>query len=193
MLSHSLSIWWTRLVHPYWSSCRAPNCTTKYRNPQFHMWADRGRFMKQHQFLYDHVHTVIAITNSNSSPSSPHKAHSWSHQKIKMWLSPKKVVSHTRILIHLQDSDKIDCFCCDPDPLLFLDLHQIVTSCLLHGPYSDTFNITICMKDGLCTKDFPKKFCFAYHFARCRVPVYQYHDDRHAIIKNVKPLNNRHV
>ena len=72
--------------------------------------------------------------------------------------------SHILILIWL--------FLLRSDSLLLPDLRQIVTSCMLHSQCGDSSNMTdaVCMKNGLCTKDFQKKVCFAYHFLRRRVP-----------------------
>ena len=100
--------------------------------------------------------------------------------KINVIEFQKRGRPHSHILIRLEDSDKImsaseidsTVYAEIPDPLLFPDLHNIVTSCMMHGPCGDIFQIreSVCMKDGVCTKHFPKDF-IAHHSVRQGLPA----------------------
>ena len=69
---------------------------------------------------------------------------------------------HMHLLIFLAPQHKIrtpadvDAISCAqiPDPELHPLLHKTITTCMLHGPCGDK-----CVKDGKCTKNYPKDFC----------------------------------
>ena len=115
----------------------------------------------------------------------------------------KRGKPHAHILVHFADNDKfqsssdIDSVVSAeiPDPNLFPDLHAIVTQCMMHGPCGETFGIQegVCMKDGECTKDFPKNFSNHTVFSDKGYPLYRRRDDGQVFIKNGKPLDNRWV
>ena len=115
----------------------------------------------------------------------------------------KRGKPHAHILIHLEDGDKfknssdIDSIVSAeiPDPLLFPELHAIVTQCMMHGPCGHAFGIQdgVCMKDGECTKDFPKEFTDHTVFSENGFPQYRRRDDGRVFVKNGKPLDNRWV
>ena len=115
----------------------------------------------------------------------------------------KRGKPHSHILIHLDDTDKIrtaadiDSIVSAeiPDPNLFPELHQVVSSCMMHGPCDDTFNITesVCMKYGECTKAFPKPYAPHTVYSDNGYPAYRRRDDGRAVIKRGKPLTNQWV
>ena len=86
--------------------------------------------------------------------------------KINVIEFQKRGKPHSHILLHLDDADKIrspadiDSLVCAeiPDLNLFPDLHQIVTSCMMHGPCGVLNPKCVCMDNGQCTKQFPKDF-----------------------------------
>ena len=44
-----------------------------------------------------------------------------------------------------------------PDPIASLELHEIVDTHMVHGPCGPLDPNCACMKDGLCTKNYPKQ------------------------------------
>ena len=123
--------------------------------------------------------------------------------KINVIELQKRGKPHSHILIHLDDADKIRC-AADidsivsaeiPDPNLFPELYQVVSSCMMHGPCGGTFNITegVCMRDGECTKAFPKPYAPHTVFADNGYPVYRRLDDGRAVTKNGKHHTNQWV
>jgi hypothetical protein len=74
----------------------------------------------------------------------------------------KRGLPHMHLLLFLASQDKIrttadvDAVSCAqiPDPELQPLLYQTITNCMLHGPCGEK-----CMKDGKCTKNYPKAFC----------------------------------
>ena len=123
--------------------------------------------------------------------------------KINVIEFQKRGKPHCYILIHLDDADKIRC-AADidsivsaeiPDPNLFPELYQVVSSCMMHGPCGGTFNITdgVCMRDGECTKAFPKPYVPHTVFSDNGYPVYRRLNDGRAVTKNGKHLTNQWV
>lgn len=55
------------------------------------------------------------------------------------------------------DYDKLHCADI-PYPTLHLILYKRVAKCMIHGPCSDLIRNFPCMKDGRCTKVYPKDF-----------------------------------
>jgi len=78
----------------------------------------------------------------------------------------KRGLPHAHILIILQESDKprnpsdYDRIVCAelPDETLYPELYKTVTSCILHGPCGAANANAPCMKDGKCSKQYPKPF-----------------------------------
>ena len=66
---------------------------------------------------------------------------------------------------------------------------------MMHGPCGDIFQIreSVCMKDAVCTKYFPKDFASHTIYYDKGYPVYRRRDDGRAFIKKRKPLDNRWV
>lgn len=78
----------------------------------------------------------------------------------------KRGLPHAHILIILDPADKpltpaeVDRLVCAeiPDPELSPRLYEIVTKNMLHGPCGAVNPSCVCMKDGACSKKFPKEF-----------------------------------
>jgi Helitron helicase-like domain at N-terminus len=80
----------------------------------------------------------------------------------------KRGLPHAHILLILREQDKPKT--CDmydaitraelPDPVTHPRLRAIVTKQMIHGPCGVHDPHCVCMKDGVCTKEFPKQ-CFA--------------------------------
>ena len=45
-----------------------------------------------------------------------------------------------------------------PDPNDQPDLHEVLVKCMIHGPCGHLNPHSVCMKDGKCTKKYPKEF-----------------------------------
>ena len=78
----------------------------------------------------------------------------------------KRGYPHAHILIHFADEDKlktpedIDSFISAriPDPVAEPEHHELVKKFMMHGPCGDLNPSCPCMKDGKCSKKFPKDF-----------------------------------
>ena len=76
----------------------------------------------------------------------------------------KRGLPHAHILICLAHEDKIQTSeqvdlivkAEIPDPSINKLAYETVTSCLMHGPCGPQFPFSPCMKDGKCSKHFPK-------------------------------------
>jgi len=71
----------------------------------------------------------------------------------------------------------------EEDPMLF----NTVTSSMIHGPCK------WCLKDGKCSKGFPKPFLENTIFRENGYPFYRRRNNGSQIFRNGKPLNNQHV
>lgn len=78
----------------------------------------------------------------------------------------KRGLPHCHTLLWVSDSDKlreprdIDRFITAeiPDPIYEPLLYQTITSCMIHGPCGLLNLKSPCMKDGKCSKHYPKSF-----------------------------------
>ncbi|XP_047136847.2 uncharacterized protein LOC124813603 [Hydra vulgaris] len=78
----------------------------------------------------------------------------------------KRGLPHVHILLHFVNADKletaedIDSLISAeiPDPAVDPELFEIIKSCMIHGPCGILNPNSPCMKDGKCTKKFPKEF-----------------------------------
>ena len=121
--------------------------------------------------------------------------------KINVIEFQKRGKPHSHILIHLDDTDKlrtasdVDSLVSAelPDPNLFPDLYEVVSSCMLHGPCGILSPANVCMENGNCTKKFPKEFSNHTIFSEGGYPLYKRPDNGRVIVKNGKPLENRWV
>lgn len=66
----------------------------------------------------------------------------------------------------------------------------------MHGPCGQLYPNAKCMKDGKCSKEFPKKFCNTASFpetAHGGYSKYRRRDDGRSVMRNEVPLDNRWV
>ena len=79
----------------------------------------------------------------------------------------KRGLPHAHILICLEDKDKIknihDVKKIVSAQIPDINLHPLAfktaSKCLMHGPCGPAFPDVPCMKDGLCSKKYPKELC----------------------------------
>jgi len=97
----------------------------------------------------------------------------------------KRGLPHAHILIILQASDKphnaadYDRMVCAelPDKIQFPELYETVTSCMLNGPCGLANSNAPCMKDGKCSKHYPKPFTETTTADSDDYPIYRRRDD----------------
>ncbi|KAM0844699.1 hypothetical protein ACQ4PT_056882 [Festuca glaucescens] len=113
----------------------------------------------------------------------------------------KRGLPHAHILIWLKRSDTevsmtfIDSFVSaeipDPneDPLGYI----LVSEFMMHGPCGDLNDKCVCMKDGKCSKHFPKDFQQETVLDKDGYALYMRRDNGRRVFKNGKWLNNQWV
>nr|XP_047142924.1 uncharacterized protein LOC124817156 [Hydra vulgaris] len=78
----------------------------------------------------------------------------------------KRGLPHAHILLHLANDDKLETsqdidnlICAEiPDPIVNCELYDIIKTCMIHGPCGILNPNSPCMKDGVCSKKYPKDF-----------------------------------
>jgi len=113
----------------------------------------------------------------------------------------KRGLPHAHILIILNKESKpqtpedIDAMVCAeiPDSRIFPELFETVVSCMLHGPCGMFRPTASCMKDGKCTKKYPKPYIEHTSMDQDGYPLYRRHDDNITVIKNGYQFTNRDV
>eukprot|EP00798_Chlamydomonas_sp_ICE-L_P028691 gene28691-31859_t len=121
----------------------------------------------------------------------------------------KRGLPHAHILLILAAEDKLRC-CTDydqvitahlPDPNVEPELHKIIAANMLHGPCGTANPSNMCMKEGKCTKNYPRPFCDETKDSADGYPVYRRPDNGRTVEKAVNhggerrtvTLDNRHV
>ncbi|KAI9084423.1 hypothetical protein K1719_033613 [Acacia pycnantha] len=113
----------------------------------------------------------------------------------------KRGLPHAHIILCLSDSDKIiSSFDVDqlisaeiPDKLEDPELYELVGSYMVHSPCGRSSRSAPCMKDGKCSKYFPKRFCARTMLDEHGYPTYRRRDDGHMVSRKVVKLDNRSV
>lgn len=112
----------------------------------------------------------------------------------------KRGLPHAHILLTLQLQDKIRRDELDsvisaeiPDPSVSPLLHSIVARNMIHGPCGPSYPAAKCMKDGKCSKGFPKRFSETTQVSESGYPVYRRRDNGQAVAKQNALLDNRWV
>ena len=112
----------------------------------------------------------------------------------------KRGLPHAHLLIALAQEDKIkrdelDLVICAeiPDPETHPLLYAIVSKNMIHGPCGPNYPTAPCMKDGKCSKGFPKSFCSETQVTENGYPVYRRRDDGRSVAKQNALLDNRWV
>eukprot|EP00798_Chlamydomonas_sp_ICE-L_P027773 gene27773-17913_t len=117
----------------------------------------------------------------------------------------KRGLPHAHILVILHHEDKLNSpddydkvICAEipdesEDPILF----NTVKTCMMHGPCGALNPNAPCMKDGECTKHYPKEFCQETRDAPDGYPVYRRRDNGRNVISQFNntsaQLDNRWV
>ena len=78
----------------------------------------------------------------------------------------KRSLPHVHVLLHFVNNDKLETaedidsliLAEIPDPTFYSELHEIVKTYMIHGSCEILNPYSPCMKDGICTKRFPKEF-----------------------------------
>ena len=92
----------------------------------------------------------------------------------------KRGLPHAHILVILCQSDKPrdpsdynKIVCAEiPDPVFNPRLHNIVKRCMIHSPCGSIRRNAPCMRDGKCTKKFPKAFAEFTTTGNDSYPIY---------------------
>ncbi|KAI9117003.1 hypothetical protein K1719_012002 [Acacia pycnantha] len=108
------------------------------------------------------------------------------HAHIILWLSEsEKIRSSFEVdqLISAEIPDKLE----DPEP------YELVGSYMVHGPCGRSSRSAPCMKDGKCSKYFPKRFCARTMLDEHGYPTYRRRDDGHMVSRKGVKLDNRSV
>ena len=112
---------------------------------------------------------------------------------------------HERILIWIQptdqprDGDAYDKLVCAeiPNPLTQPLLYEMVKNHHMHGPCGLLNPTCVCMRDGICSKGFPKQFCEVTADGDGTYPTYRRHNNGVSVRKIVRGttvnLDNRFV
>ncbi|CAL1385143.1 unnamed protein product [Linum trigynum] len=113
----------------------------------------------------------------------------------------KRGLPHVHILVWLADSDKpkdiadIDRIISSeiPDPSIDPVGYEAVIKFMLHGPCGQANTLSPCMKDGRCSKHFPKAFTSETIYDRFGYIVYKRRDTGISVEKGGTKLDNRYV
>ncbi|KAI5383244.1 hypothetical protein KIW84_070594 [Lathyrus oleraceus] len=113
----------------------------------------------------------------------------------------KRGLPHAHILIFLHPSNKyptpsdIDRIISAeiPDQDTTEELYNLVKTHMIHGPCGFANRSSPCMKDGKCSKYFPKQFQPETIVDQDGFPVYRRRDNGHTVLKNGIQVDNRNV
>ncbi|XP_057417171.1 uncharacterized protein LOC130711518 [Lotus japonicus] len=113
----------------------------------------------------------------------------------------KRGLPHAHILLWLSMENKlrtpnmIDSVICAelPDPERFPQLFECVSNYMVHGPCGFSNKDSPCMKNGHCSKYFPKKFVQSTSFDSDGYPIYRRRNTGVITLRKGVPLDNRYV
>jgi PIF1-like helicase/Helitron helicase-like domain at N-terminus len=113
----------------------------------------------------------------------------------------KRGLPHAHILLILQDIDKprtpeiIDTIISAeiPDREQFPELYETVINCMLHGPCGPLATDASCMKDGKCSKGYPKQYSEQTILTLDGYPQYRRRDNGVFVIKGGHHHTNRDI
>ncbi|KAI9118735.1 hypothetical protein K1719_010180 [Acacia pycnantha] len=113
----------------------------------------------------------------------------------------KRGLPHAHIILWLSEADKVrtptdvdkiisaEIPCKDADP----ELYELVRSYMIHGPCGRSSGSAPCMKDGRCSKYFPKKFYERTMLDENGYPTYRRRNDNRTVTRKGIELDNRSV
>ena len=113
----------------------------------------------------------------------------------------KRGLPHAHILLILQSSNKpwtpehVDTIITAeiPNQTQFPELYDTVVNCMLHGPCGPFTKDILCIKDGKCSKGFPKEYTEQTNLTSDKYPRYRQRDDSASIMKGGFQYMNQHV
>ncbi|XP_057730390.1 uncharacterized protein LOC130945700 [Arachis stenosperma] len=108
------------------------------------------------------------------------------HAHMLLWLNVES---------NLQSVKIIDEFICAelPNPQKFSSLYNVVTKYIFHGPYGRLRPSSPCMKDGKCSKFYPKRFVDQTSFDEDGYPIYRRRNTGVTVKINDVDIDNRFV
>ncbi|XP_065664483.1 uncharacterized protein LOC136086136 [Hydra vulgaris] len=113
----------------------------------------------------------------------------------------KRGLPHAHILLHLANDDKLETaqdinnlICAEiPDPVVNCELYDIIKTCMIHDLCGILNPNSPCIKDGVCSKNYPKKFNANTVAVHNGYPQYRRRDDGLVINIKGKNVDNRWV
>ncbi|KAI9072375.1 hypothetical protein K1719_045656 [Acacia pycnantha] len=113
----------------------------------------------------------------------------------------KRGLPHAHIILWLSNADKLKTpFDVDqlisaeiPNKELDPQLYELVGSYMVHGPCGRSSRSAPCMKDGKCSKFFPKRYCQRTTLDENGYPTYRRRDDGCTVSRKGVQLDNRFV
>ncbi|XP_016178806.1 uncharacterized protein LOC107621286 [Arachis ipaensis] len=108
------------------------------------------------------------------------------HAHMLLWLNGES---------NLQSVEIVDEFICAelPNPQKFPSLYNVVTKYMIHGPCGLLRPSSPCMKDGKCSKFYPKRFVDQTSFDEDGYPIYRRRNMGVTVKINDVDINNRFV
>ncbi|XP_042027196.1 uncharacterized protein LOC121774371 [Salvia splendens] len=113
----------------------------------------------------------------------------------------KRGLPHAHILFFLSNEDKLPqprrideiISAKIPDPAIDPCYYENVKEFMVHGPCGVVRKSSPCMRDGRCSKYFPKQYLDATKFDDDGFPVYRRRDNGCVVMKDGVPLDNRYI
>ncbi|XP_057739848.1 uncharacterized protein LOC130956937 [Arachis stenosperma] len=108
------------------------------------------------------------------------------HAHMLLWLNGES---------NLQSVEIVDEFICAelPNPQKFPSIYNVVTKYMIHGPYGRLRPSSPCMKDGKCSKFYPKRFVDKTSFDDDGYPIYRRRNMGITVKINDVDIDNRFV
>ncbi|KAL4275611.1 hypothetical protein AHAS_Ahas20G0124500 [Arachis hypogaea] len=108
------------------------------------------------------------------------------HAHMLLWLNVEN---------NLQSVEIVDEFICVelPNPQKFPSLYNVITKYMIHGPCSRLRPSSPCMKDGKCSKFYPKRFVDQTSFDEDGYPIYRRRNTGVTVKINDVDIDNRFV
>jgi hypothetical protein len=113
----------------------------------------------------------------------------------------KRGLPHAHILLILHPEvkpktiDDINSIVCAeiPDPVQQPHLYEVITRCMTHGPCGNVKTNARCMKNGTCSKRYPRPFCEMTSIDDNSYPTYQRRDNGRTFNKEAFDFDNRWI